>query len=164
MAEVTPELQSQINEYFKKRERGEKTLLSFFYKEVFGRELKTDCGGCVEDGIEHLKTVIKKQSMKNFKWIGNEKASVVLRVHGQIYSVDKNSCTDALAEIISTIPKYAHNVVRVSGEPTLFEQQKKTTEHVKVGSAKSEVTTSTLKEAMKGEVVVKVKRGRPKLK
>ncbi len=111
--EVTPELLSQLEQYLKERSRGELTLLLFYYKEVFGRELNTNCGGCIEDGVRHLKRFVEsknKQVMGSWKWIGTDNATVNINSGTVRGTFGKHNLSDAAAEIISTIQKYAHNV------------------------------------------------------
>jgi len=113
MAEVTPELLSQLEQYLKERSRGELTLLLSFYKEVFGRELRTDCGGCIEEGVRHLKEFInpnKKNMATNWKWVGTDNATVNINSGTVRGTFGKHNLSDDAAEIISTIHKYAHNV------------------------------------------------------
>jgi hypothetical protein len=163
MKEVSPELLTQITEYLKKRERGEISLLSFFYKEVFERELKINCSSCVEDGVRHLKTFINKKTkpvMEKFIWKGG-KLSCTLRSNGTLVNVNQNSCTDALAELIEFNGKYSHLVERVLPDNAV---EKKTIAPEKGNSKTLEVIILTSKEVVKEEPVVKKKAGRPKLK
>jgi hypothetical protein len=160
MKEVSPELLNQIAEYLKKRERGEKSLLSFFYKEVFERELK-QCGGCIEEGLTHLKSFINNKTkpvMENFIWKGSDKANCIIRLHGQMIDINKNTCTDLLAGAIEFNSAYSHLVQRI--KPSV----EKKTEQVKEVSKTLEVTILTSKEVKKEEPVVKKKAGRPKSK
>ena len=111
--EVTPELLSQLEQYLKDRSRGELTLLLFYYKEVFGRELNINCGGCIDDGARHLKRFVEsknKQVMGNWKWVGGDNATIPLNSKGINTIVAKENFSDTYGEIISTIHKYAHNV------------------------------------------------------
>lgn len=111
--EVTPELLRQTEKYLNERSRGETTSLLFYYKEVFGRELRTDCGGCIEEGVRHLKEFInpnKKNMATNWKWVGTDNATVNINSGTVRGTFGKHNLSDAAAEIISTIHKYAHNV------------------------------------------------------
>lgn len=163
MAEVTPELHSQITEYLNTRERGEKTLLSFFYKEVFGRKIN-DCAPCYEEASMHLKKIVsKKAEMRKFKWKGGKNV-VNIRVGGKLTTIGEHNCTDTHAELISTIDKYSHMVEQVN-----FDEQKllkKEEDFIRVGESEPELPaiTSTSEEAKKEGEPVKKKRGRPKLK
>lgn len=115
--EVSPELLSNLETYLKQRERGEISLLSFYYKEVFNKELKINCGGCIEDAIRFLKTYLINKTtkqMQNFKWIGGEKNCVIRIAGGQLTIIDKNTCTDRLAEAIEFNPAYSHLVQRIN--------------------------------------------------
>ena len=164
--EVSPELLSRLETYLNERERGEISLLSFFYKEVFGRELRTDCGGCIEDGLQHLKTIIKhktKPEMENFRWIGGEKNCIIRIGGGLLTDINKNSCTDILAEAIEFNATYSHLVERIKpseAKPV----EKKSVAPAKESLPKLEVTILTSNEAKTDGEVVKKKAGRPKLK
>ena len=148
MAEVTPELLSQLTDYLHKRERGEIPLLSFFYKEVFGREIKISCPVCVEEAAEHLKRVKQRQIlMENYKWVGGDKKCII-RENGMIVVVNSITCSDRLAEKLLTIEKYSHLV-----EPV----EKKVDGELNV----SEDITSTLTEVKKEEKEVKKRRKKP---
>lgn len=159
--EVSPELLSNLETYLKERERGELSLLSFFYKEVFNRELRTDCGGCVEDGLQHLRSILKnkiKPKMENFKWIGGKKNCIVRIGNGLLIDINENSCTDSLAEAIEFNAKYFHLVERITPKQ---EEKKSEVKEVLKGL---QVTILTSQEVKKEEEEVKKKRGRPKLK
>jgi len=163
MKEVSPELLNQITEYLKKRERGEISLLSFFYKEVFERELKINCSSCIEDGVSHLKSFVNKKTkpvMENFIWKGG-KLSCNVRSNGTIVNINENSCTDQLAGLIEFNLKYSHLVERITPSVPV---EKKTESQVKESSKGLEVTILTSKEVVKEEVGVKKKAGRPKSK
>jgi len=161
--EVSPELLSNLETYLKQRERGEISLLSFYYKEVFNKQLRTDCGGCIEDAVRFLKTILINKTtkqMENFKWIGGENESVILKHPSGKTIVSKFNCNDSQAALIESIPKYSHLVKRIN-EPIV---EKKSIPAAKESLPKLEVTILTSNEAKKDEGVVKVKRGRPKLK
>lgn len=163
--EVSPELLSNLEAYLKKRERGEISLLSFYYKEVFNKQLRTDCGGCIEDAVRFLKTILINKTtkqMENFKWIGGEKNCIIRIAGSQLTVIDKNTCTDRLAEAIEFNPAYSHLVQRINDSVVVPVEKKSIA--VKESLPKLEVTILTSNEAKKDEGVVKVKRGRPKLK
>lgn len=161
--EVTPELLKQIQDYIKERQKGETKLLSFFYSEVFGVDLKIGCGACVEDGFYHLKTVISKKTkpvMNNFIWKGG-KATAAIRVGNSVVLVSQNNCSDELAELLESGGKYAHLVERVNGYTPVV-AEKKTEGQVKVTYPDLEVTILTSQTTEEKEVK---KRGRkPKSK
>ncbi len=165
--EVSPELLSNLETYLKQRERGEISLLSFYYKQVFNKELKINCGGCIEDAVRFLKTILINKTtkqMENFKWIGGKKNCIIRAAgSGKFVDVNENTCTDKLAELIEFNPAYSHLVQRINeGETVAIE--KKSIPAAKESLPKLEVTILTSNEAKKDEGVVKVKRGRPKLK
>jgi len=163
--EVSPELLSNLETYLKQRERGEISLLSFYYKEVFNKQLRTDCGGCIEDAVRFLKTILINKTtkqMENFKWTGGEKNCVIRIAGGQLTIIDKNTCTDKLAEAIEFNSAYSHLVQRINQSATVTVEKKSIT-MVKESLPKLEVTILTSTEVKKDEGVVK-KRGRPKLK
>ena len=163
--EVSPELLSNLETYLKQRERGEISLLSFYYKEVFNKELKINCGGCIEDAIRFLKTYLINKTtkqMNNFKWIGGEKNCVIRIAGGQLTIIDKNTCTDRLAEAIEFNPAYSHLVQRINESEVLPVEKKSIA--VKESLKGLEVTILTSNEAKKEELPVKAKRGRPSLK
>lgn len=115
-AEVSPELRSRIENYLQTRSRGETALLLLLYKEVFGRDLNIKCGSCIEDGINHLKARIKqKNTMSKYKWIGDKKASVIIKTGLNTVKVTADNLNDTYGDIISSIPKYAH-LVENTGE------------------------------------------------
>lgn len=118
--EVSPDLTKQIEEYLTKRGKGETETLAFFYKEIFGRELKINCGGCIEDAVQHLKQRIQKPKppMINYKWIGSDRATVITKAK----TITKANCNDADAELISRIPKYAHLVEEIEGAISKVEE------------------------------------------
>lgn len=160
--EVSPELLSNLETYLKERERGEISLLSFFYKEVFNRELRTDCGGCIEDAVRFLKTILinkTKPKMENFKWMGGKKNCIIRIGNGLLTDINENSCTDSLAEAIEFNAKYSHLVQRI-----IPKEEEKKSEVVKEVLKGLEVTILTSQEVKKEEEEVKKKRGRPKLK
>lgn len=162
--EVSPELLNQITDYIKKRQKGEKKLLSFFYMEVFGVELKVNCGACVEDGFINLKTVINKKTkpvMNSFKWKG-AKATAAIRTGNTVVIVGENNCNDELAELIEANGRYSHLVERISGTPTV--EEKKSSQEVKEVYPDLKVTILTSTEVKTEEEEVKKKRGRPKSK
>lgn len=164
--EVSPELLSNLETYLKKRERGEISLLSFYYKEVFNKQLRTDCGGCIEDAVRFLKTILINKTtkqMENFKWIGGKKNCIIRAAgSGKFVDVNENTCTDKLAELIEFNPAYSHLVQRINDSVVVPVEKKSIA--VKESLPKLEVTILTSNEAKKDEGVVKVKRGRPKLK
>lgn len=157
--EVSPELLEQLKTYLDTRERSETSLLSFYYKQVFGKELNIKCGGCIEDAVSYLKRIINKKPrqiiMGNFKWIGGNK-SAYLRQAGKVVAVTGENITDALAELLYQIPKYSHLVEFVGGTP--------------VGKSEPSITgelggiISTPKEQPKGEVPAKKKAAKQKSK
>lgn len=163
MAEVTPELLSRLEQYLKDRSRGETTLLLSFYKEVFGRELNTSCGGCIEDGVRHLNKIVeskKKPVMGNWKWVGKDNATVIIKTGTISAVVGKANFNDTYGEIISGIAKYAHNVEYI-GEAGLVVNpsvKKKEEEYIQV----SPDITSTSEAAATEEPKVKVKKGKLK--
>jgi len=164
--EVSPELLSRLETYLKERERGEISHLSFFYKEVFNRELRINCGGCIEDAVRFLKTFLINKTtkqMENFKWTGGEKNCVIRIAGGQLTIIDKNTCTDKLAEAIEFNSAYSHLVQRINQSATVTVEKKSIT-MVKESLPKLEVTILTSTEVKKDEEVVKKKAGRPKLK
>lgn len=164
--EVSPELLSRLETYLKERERGEVSLLSFFYKEVFNRDLKINCGGCIEDAVRFLKTILINKTtkqMENFKWIGGEKNCVIRIAGGQLTIIDKNTCTDKLAEAIEFNSAYSHLVQRIK-DGTTEVLEKKSVSAAKESLPKLEVTILTSTEVKKEELPVKAKRGRPSLK
>jgi len=164
--EVSPELLSNLETYLKQRERGEISLLSFYYKQVFNRDLKINCGGCIEDAVRFLKTILINKTtkqMKNFKWTGGEKNCIIRIAGSQLTVIDKNTCTDRLAEAIEFNPAYSHLVQRINEGATVT-VEKKSVSTVKESLPKLEVTILTSTEAKKEEEVVKKKAGRPKLK
>lgn len=159
MANVTPELKSQIEKYLQERQKGEIELLSFFYKELFGRELRVNCSICIEDAITHIKkVVIKKERMNNWKWIGG-KNTVNVRIGDSILNIGVHNCTDVYAEKISSISKYSHLVEYVGEQEPVI--KKKEEEFTKVGLVDFILTSEEVKTE---EEPVKKKRGRPKLK
>jgi hypothetical protein len=163
--EVSPELLSNLETYLKQRERGEISLLSFYYKEVFNKELKINCGGCIEDAIRFLKTYLINKTtkqMNNFKWTGGEKNCVIRIAGGQLTIIDKNTCTDYYAEAIEFNPAYSHLVQRINESAPLTVEKKSIA--VKESLKGLEVTILTSNEAKKEELPVKAKRGRPSLK
>jgi hypothetical protein len=163
--EVSPELLSNLETYLKQRERGEISLLSFYYKEVFNKELKINCGGCIEDSLRFLKTYLINKTtkqMNNFKWIGGEKNCVIRIAGGQLTIIDKNTCTDRLAEAIEFNTAYSHLVQRIN-ESEVVPVEKKSIA-VKESLKGLEVTILTSNEVKKEELPVKAKRGRPSLK
>lgn len=157
MREISPELRSDIESFINGKERGVE-LLSFFYKEVFGRELNTKCPSCKADAIEHLERFLKpkKVTMKNWKWVGT--GNVTMRVDGGVISVNKSNCTDYHAEIISRIPKYAHNVVALEG--AVIDAGEGKVSGMKLTEVKGTISTS--KEAPKDEKNAKVKKAKQK--
>jgi len=165
--EVSPELLSNLETYLKQRERGEISHLSFYYKEVFNKELKINCGGCIEDAVRFLKTYLINKTtkqMENFKWIGGKKNCIIRAAgSGQFVDVNENTCTDKLAELIEFNPAYSHLVQRIN-ESAVATVEKKSVSAVKESLPKLEVTILTSTEAKTGEEVVKKKAGRPKLK
>ena len=164
--EVSPELLSNLETYLKERERGEISLLSFYYKEVFNKQLRTDCGGCIEDAVRFLKTYLINKTtkqMENFKWIGGKKNCIIRIAGSQLTVIDKNTCTDRLAEAIEFNPAYSHLVQRIN-DSVVVPVEKKSVSTVKESLPKLEVTILTSNEAKTGEEVVKKKAGRPKLK
>ena len=165
--EVSPELLSNLETYLKKRERGEISLLSFYYKEVFNKQLRTDCGGCIEDAVRFLKTILINKTtkqMENFKWIGGKKNCIIRAAgSGKFVDVNENTCTDKLAELIEFNPAYSHLVQRINEGATVT-VEKKSVSTVKESLPKLEVTILTSTEVKTGEEVVKKKAGRPKLK
>jgi len=164
--EVTPELLSQLEQYLKERSRGETTSLLFYYKEVFGRELNTNCGGCIEDGVRHLKRFVEsknKAMATNWKWVGTDNATVNINSGTVRGTFGKHNLSDSAAEIISTIHKYAHNVeyvgpVAEAGPVVNPAVKKKEEQYTQVSPA----TTSTLLEVATGLKIAnkkKVKQG-----
>lgn len=165
--EVSPELLSNLETYLKKRERGEISLLSFYYKEVFNKQLRTDCGGCIEDAVRFLKTILINKTtkqMENFKWIGGKKNCIIRAAgSGKFVDVNENTCTDKLAELIEFNPAYSHLVQRIN-DSAVVTVEKKSIPAAKESLPKLEVTILTSTEVKKEELPVTPKRGRPKLK
>jgi hypothetical protein len=170
--EVSPDLTKQIEDYLNKRSKGEQHTLAFFYREVFGRELKTNCGGCIEEGAEHLRRRITKKlpPMEKFKWVGNPKADVIIKHGGSTRIVNKDNVTDETAAIISGIGKYAHLVERIGpvdkGEEktVVFKPVEKKSEP-ELNFQKLADITSTLTEVKTEDKKVRQKPGpKPKLK
>lgn len=161
--EVSPELLEELKTYLNERERSETTLLSFFYKELFGRELKISCGGCIEDGVRHLKTISEKKQRQimngNYKWIGGDRTAKI-RFQGKLIEIGKKNFTDEYGETLSNIPKYAH-LVEFAGGQSMGELKGSLEGIIK---KESEVTISTLIEQPSEEVVVKKRGRKPKLK
>ena len=163
--EVSPELLSDIQEYTRKRQKGEKELLSFFYKEVFGVDLKVNCGACIEEGFFNLETVITRKTkpvMENFKWKGG-KATAAIRKGDSVVLVSEANCDDELAELLECSGKYSHLVERVGGSVKVVEE-KKSVQEAKETYTDLEVTILTSKEVKTEEEPAKKKRGRPKSK
>lgn len=161
--EVTPELLKQITDYIKERRKGEKKLLSFFYHEVFGVELRMECGACVEDGFHHLKIFLNNKTkpvMNNFIWKGG-KATAAIRVGDSVVLVGENNCSDELAELLEGSGKYSHLVTRINGSMPVVEE-KKTEKGIKANYPDLEVTILTSQKTE--EKYAKPKRGRPKSK
>lgn len=165
--EVSPELLSRLETYLKERERGEISLLSFYYKEVFNMDLKINCGGCIEDAVRFLKTILINKTtkqMENFKWTGGKKNCIIRQAgSGQFVDINENTCTDKLAELIEFNPAYSHLVQRIKPSEVVTVEKKSITT-AKESLPKLEVTILTSTEVKKEEEVVKKKAGRPKLK
>ena len=161
--EVSPELLERLKTYLNERERSETTLLSFFYKEVFGRELKISCGGCIEDGVRHLKTISEKKQRQimngNYKWIGGDRTAKI-KFQGKAVEIGKKNFTDEYGETLSNIPKYAH-LVEFAGGQSMGELKGSLEGIVK---KESEVTISTLTEPLIEETTVKKRGRKPNLK
>lgn len=149
--QVTPDLKRQIETYLQNRSRGETTSLLYFYRLVFGRELKTNCSVCIEDAVKHLKSKINTQKMAavNYKWLGGKDKKVIIRHSGRLTEIGAHNFSDVYGELISGISKYAHLVEYVGGEVEPEKEHLKKTEDkfIQVGA----VTTSTLPEAKTDE-------------
>lgn len=160
--EVSPELLERLKTYLNGRERSETTLLSFFYKEVFGRELKISCGGCIEDGVGYLKKIVeRKQKVKMngiYKWVGGDRTAKV-KFQGKAVEIGKKNFTDEYGETLSNIPKYAHLVEFEGGQSA--GELKGSLDGIVMDL---EVTISTSTEPLKEEETVKKKSKKQKLK
>lgn len=118
--EVSPELLEELKTYLETRERSAISLLSFYYKQVFSKELNIKCGGCIEDAVEFLKRILNKRKkiivMGNFKWLGGKRTALV-RQQGKVVHISESNFSDSYGELLYQIPKYAHLVEFVGGTP-----------------------------------------------
>lgn len=115
MNNLTPEVKNEIRAYFEGG--GNDAALSILYTKVFNGTLNNRCGTCVQDAKQALYKIINPKAPKimagKYKWTSNpsyQGATVNLKQPNGAVVVTKENLTDAYAQVIAGIPKYAHLV------------------------------------------------------
>lgn len=167
------------------------SLLPLLYKEIYRKTMNTHCGQCFRDNFDSIQRWadkrIKKPNMISGKYkfkIQFEDQKIGFYYQGIKYIVSKENLSDKTAEIIKSMPQYAHileevkppkhqvvtNVLQqqvILPEPKRDEpKQELLEEPVRdgVGEQSEAVTVSTSTEQPTGGNDAKAKRGRPSKK